>query len=174
MTPVHVGINLGRRYIGMAEKLLKSPQICTAFQHVGGVRVPKNVGMQGQADTTAVLSDYTENGLPRDSSSSAVQENSGRLDPAATTFPAKKQPPGNEVLLQRPQRSSGDRHIALLGVFAEYADKALLQVQRGHIEADKLAYPHPAPVQNLEDRPIPVPRKRRLKRLREQRFGLIR
>ena len=51
----HVGVDLRRRQIGVAEKLLHCPEVGSAFEQVGGVRVPECVGMEGAAVREWVL-----------------------------------------------------------------------------------------------------------------------
>src|SRR3954469_17709850 len=42
-----MGVDLGRRQVGMTEQLLHGPQVGSAFQQVRSVRVPEGMGVQG-------------------------------------------------------------------------------------------------------------------------------
>ena len=45
----HVGVDLRRRQVGVAEQLLHCPQVGSSLEQVGSVRVPECVGMEGAA-----------------------------------------------------------------------------------------------------------------------------
>ena len=51
----HVGVDLRRRQIGMAEELLHCPEVGSSLEQVGGVRMPECVGMAGAAVREWVL-----------------------------------------------------------------------------------------------------------------------
>ena len=51
----HVGVDLRRRQVGVAEQLLHRSEVGSALEQVGGVRMTECVGMEGAAVREWVL-----------------------------------------------------------------------------------------------------------------------
>lgn len=69
-------VDFGSAHAGMAEHLLDSKQVGTAFQKMGGEAMPEGVWADGFGDTVFLsqVLDNQENHLSGEASSSAVEE----------------------------------------------------------------------------------------------------
>ena len=143
-----VGVDLGRRQIGVAEQLLHGPQVGSAFQQVRSVRVPEGVGVQGPP--------VGQRMALHDAAGVAGAERAGRAGSGTRRRAGESGVSSVRTALARATRASGvdgrgaERHPPDLGSLAEHGDGPLAEVDVAGVEPAALGDPHAGAVEHLE------------------------
>ena len=147
-----VGVELGRRQIGVAEHLLHRAQVAAAGEQVRREGVAQGVRAHPVAEPggLGVAQDDLVEALPRQRPAAEVDEQLALVVGSDHLRSARAQ--------IHPDRGDGlaaDRYQPLLGALAPRADDAVLEVDVGDLERDRLRRPQPRRVHQLEQRPVP-------------------
>src|SRR3954447_4152406 len=147
----YVGVELGRREVGVAEHLLHGAEIRAALQQVCRERVPEQVrvdSLRVEAGLLGELAQDQEGAGPRQRPAARVQE---QLRPVPRV---EERTAAREVAPQRVGCRAPERDDALLAALADTADEPLLEVDAALLEADGLADAQPRAVEELNERGV--------------------
>ena len=130
-----VGVQLGRRQVGVAEHLLDAAQVGSAFQQVRRERVPQQVRMDArgvEARLGGEAPQDQERAGARQRAALRVQE---ELGPVARV---EVRAAAGEVAPERLDGRASERDDALLVALAGDADEAVVEVDPRLVEPDRL------------------------------------
>jgi hypothetical protein len=133
----YVGIELGRREVGVPEHLLNRPQVCAALEEMRREGVAQEVRVNAfrlEPGAARKPAQDQECARAREPAALSVEE---ELGPVAAI---EVRPAVREVAPQRLDRVAPDRNDALLAALARAADEPLLEVDAGAIEPHRLAH----------------------------------
>lgn len=161
ITPVHIPeafavdmrINLRGADIGMSEQLLDGTDIGSALEHVGRETVPQDMRgnpLRGYTGRQRPLFDYLENPLPGEWLAEPRQKNARPRKTASGKSAAGRV----EIRRQRGAGRAAYRHEPLLGTFAENPQQFTVGHDIAAFQSADFADSEPAPVKNLQHRPI--------------------
>src|SRR6266536_4345532 len=167
----HVRVQLRSRQIGVSEHLLHAAEVGSAFQQVGGERVPEQVGMDPlglEPGRGREPSEDEERAGARQRPTLGVQE---QLGPVAAV---QIWPPAREVALKRVYCLPPDRDDSLLVSLSDAADEPLREVDAGLVEPDGLADAQTGAVEQLDQRAVAQIARTRSARRLDEPFRLAR
>jgi hypothetical protein len=77
--PVHMGVNLSGRDIGMTQQFLNHPQVGSTFEQVGGEGMPQQMGIHVLIDAGELGTFFHDlsNAVWREGSTTDTEENMG-------------------------------------------------------------------------------------------------
>jgi hypothetical protein len=143
-----MSVDLRRTDIGVAQKLLDSPEIGTSLEKMSRIGVPKGVRVQGAAVGEGIPGEHPPGVAGRHPVSSGIdEERAGR-------FPEQLRPGAPEIGGYRVARRGAQRQAPDFCALAQHRDRRPAQVDGLDIEAATLAHAQPGAVQELEERGI--------------------
>src|SRR5215203_4396613 len=154
----YVGIELGRREVGVAEHLLHRAQIGTALEQVRRERVAEQVRvdtLRVEARLPGQLAEDQEGARARQRAAARVQE---QLRPVPCV---EERPTAREVAAQSVGAGPAERDDALLAALADAADEPPLEVDAALLEPDRLADAEAGAVEQLDERGVAERARRR-------------
>src|SRR3954471_7908344 len=132
----YVGVELGRREVGVAEHLLHRPEICAALEQVRRERVPEQV----RVDALRVEAGFAGELAEDQERAGAGERAAARVQEQLRAMPhVEERPAAREIASQRVGGRAPERHDALLVALADAADEPLLEVDAALLEPDRLA-----------------------------------
>src|ERR1041384_6180852 len=148
VVPIHMGIDLGGREIGVSEHLLQRAEIGATFQQMGGEGVPEGVGRHPPRDPGAPRNplDDTPRSHPRQGSAARVEQHASPALP-----PAEGGTRGVEIDRERADAFPPERAHPLLAALPEAPHQPLRQEQVVEREGAELGHPEARAVAQLEE-----------------------
>jgi hypothetical protein len=131
----YVGVELRGREIGMSEHFLNRSQIGSPLEEVGGERVPEQVRMDTMGIEARFLGEFAEDqegAGPCQGPASGVQE---QLRPVPRV---EERAAAREVTQKCLGGVPADRNDALLAALADHSNEAVVEVDAGLLEPDRL------------------------------------
>ena len=146
----YVGVELGGREIGMSEHFLNGSQVCSSLEQVSRKRVAEEVGVDAlgvEAGLFGQLAEDQEGARPRQSAAAGVQE---QLGPVAECRGTGGRGRGNGRSASA--ACAADRHDPFLAALADHSNEAVVEVDAGLVEPDRLGDAQARAVEQLDER----------------------
>src|SRR5262249_23777097 len=132
----------------MSQQFLNNSQICSSLKQVRSKRVPQQVGVDTSRLEPRLLGQAAED-----------QEDPGAGEAAAlrveeelgTVAPVEERPPAGQVAAQRLHGRPADRDDPLLAALAGDTDEALVEVDAGLVEPDRVRDADAGSVEELDE-----------------------
>lgn len=144
-----MSVDLGGPHVGVPEELLNRPEISSALEQVGCVRVTQRMRMQGPPVRQWVAGKHPPRVSGCHTVTSSIDEQ-GRYLRVDQRAPRISQIPCDGVARGPAEGDATDLHA-----FAEHGHRAATKIDRTHVEPAAFAHAQTCAVQELEDRHVP-------------------
>src|SRR5262245_23213634 len=134
----HVGVELGRGEVGVAEHLLDAPQVGAALEQVRRERVAEEVRVDPARLEAGLLGKAAEDQERAGAGQRAALRIEEELGAVARV---EEGAAAAQVAAERVGGTAPERDDPLLAALADRADEARLEVDAGSLEANRLAHP---------------------------------
>ena len=143
-----MGIDLGRRDVGVAQKFLNDAEVGAVFEKVGGVRVPHEVGEDALIDASGScpLADDLPDAFPCERLASSVEK-----DGVAGSFSGKFAPCLGNVGVESFGGFGADGNVARFFSLARDSEELFFPIVIFEFERDEFADTQPASVEEFQD-----------------------